>query len=259
MAGFSLQGEKAIKHLVFLIFFFTFLIQVSFGVVNVYGPSISHEGIKAAAKAFTAKTRIPVIIIAGPQSIWQKAALNKAGLIYAFSDTSIERLFEERPARFRVSDIVPIAYMDTVLIVRRGNPKNIRGIESVVDKELPILVSETGGYAKEFPHTVWDDLDLVLEKNTAVAMERFRTDVTLPVWMTWTDILMANPDLGEAVPLERRYQVTRTFSLLVARDADEDTRQFLDFLESEEAHKYFTEFGWYFRENNEGGDLRLTR
>lgn len=202
---------------------------------------------KAAAKAFTAKTRIPVIVISGPQSVWQKAALAKAGLIYALSDASTGRLLQDKPARFKATKVITIAYMDAILIVRKGNPKNITGVESLINKELPVLVSRTSGYSRDFHQATWEKLDIVLEANNTAAMEKFSTDITIPVWMTWPDILAINPDLGQKVDIESRYTVTRTLSVLIAEDADEDTKAFLEFLESEKAQQYFTEFGWHFR------------
>lgn len=236
-----------IKQLLLSILFIVFINPI-FAVVNVYGPSVSHEAMKAAAKAFTAKTRIPVVVISGPQSVWQTTGLAKASLIYALSDVSLERLLKDRPARFDATSVSTLARMDAILIVRKNNPKNIKGIDTLTDNEnLPLLISRTSGYERDFHQNTWDRLTVIIEPNTSKAMERFRTDITIPAWMAWADILATNPELGEEVPVEPRYRVTRILSILVANDADEDTKAFVEFLKSPEGQEHFTQYGWYFQ------------
>ncbi len=235
-----------IKPLLLSILFIIFINPI-FAVVNVYGPSVSHEAMKAAAKDFTAKTRIPVVVISGPQSIWQNAALAKASVIYALSDVSLERLLKDRPARFDATSVNTLAHMDAVLIVRKNNPKNIKGIDTLTDNEnLPLLISHTSGYARDFHQSTWERLTIITEANTSKAMERFRSDITIPVWMAWADVLTNNPELGDQVPVEPRYRITRVLSILVAKDADEDTKAFVEFLNSPEGQEHFTKYGWYF-------------
>ncbi|MGL4525121.1 MAG: substrate-binding domain-containing protein [Spirochaetia bacterium] len=215
--------------------------------LNIYGPSTSHEAIKAAAKAFTEETGIPVITISGPQSIWQNAAATKGDLIYTISDDATQKFFEDRPQRFRLNDVVSIAFMDAILIVRKGNPKNIKGIDTLIRKELPLLVSRRASIDRDFHRKTWERLRVIYAPNALKANERFVTDINVPVWIVWQDILTNSPDLGQRVVIESRYRTTRSFNLIIPRNIKDEAQEFIDFLTGERGQEFFEEHGWYFR------------
>lgn len=225
--------------------------------LRIYGPGGPAPAMKEAAKAFEQKTGTPVMVTAGPTPEWIERAKNDADLIYSGSETMMTDFAQAMEGRFDEARVEPLYLRPFSILVRPGNPKNIKGLADLFKPGYRIIVVNGAGQ-----NGVWEDaagrkgdIDSVralrknivkYAKNSALAKQAWTEDKSLDAWLIWNIWQVANPALADVVPIEKDYVIYRDTGIVVTRKGDKipAAKQFVDFLKSDEGAAIFQKWGW---------------
>lgn len=223
----------------------------------VYGPGGPAPAMKDAAKAFSNKTGREVQIVSGPTSEWLERAKANADVIYSGSETMMSDFVAAMDGRIVASEVQPLYLRASAILVRKGNPKNIRGLEDLMRAGRRVLVVNGAGQ-----NGLWEDMagrtgDITrvralrsniasYARNSGEARQAWISDPSLDAWIIWTIWQVSNPDLADLVPVEERYRIFRDTGAVVTREGkrDSDAGKFIDFLRSSEGARIFKRWGW---------------
>lgn len=225
--------------------------------VKVYGPGGPAPAMIEAAKQFQKNTGIQVDVTAGPTPKWAEQAKQNADMIYSGSEammTDFENMFGEQIAK---NSIEPLYLRPAAIVVRPGNPKNIQGFKDLARSNYKVLVTHGAGQVG-----MWEDIagrsgDINLVKsvrkniatyaaNTAVAKEAWSKDPSYDAWVVYNIWGVANPSLGQIVPIEPELVIYRDTGIAFTQQglANKDAAQFAQFLKSNQGKAIFQKFGW---------------
>jgi len=229
--------------------------------INMYGPGGPHTALQEAAKLYTAKTGVKIVVNFGPQAKWNENAKKDADILFGASEQSALAITRDHGDRFDEKNIEPLALRKSILLVKKGNPKNIKGIKDLARPGIGIIVNDGGGKSNTSGTGVWEDIagrtgDIatvaairknikVFTPNSGSSRKALETMDGADVWITWADWAISNPGIGEAVAIEPEYVILRDMNINVRKDADKETRDFAKWLHSAEAEPALKKFGWF--------------
>ena len=222
-----------------------------------YGPGGPAPAMKEAAQAFEQKTRIPVVVTAGPTPEWIENAKNDADLIYSGSENMMTDFARAMGGRFDETRAEPLYLRPFAILVRPGNPRNIKGLADLFEPGYRVIVVNGAGQSG-----VWEDAagrkgDIESVRalrgnivryagNSALAKQAWTEDETLDAWLIWNIWQVANPTLADVVPIEKDYAIYRDTGIVVTEKGEQrpEARQFIEFLKSPEGAAIFRKWGW---------------
>ncbi|MFJ7174733.1 substrate-binding domain-containing protein [Citrobacter freundii] len=241
----------------------TLLFTVSFAAgadINLYGPGGPHTALQEAASLYTKNTGVPVTVHFGPQAKWNDEARKNADIIFGASEQSALAIIRDHQERFNEKDIEPLYLRKSILLVKPGNPKNIKRIEDLTRPGTGIIVNDGAGTSNTSGTGLWEDIAgrkgnidtvagirkniILYAPNSGTARKALETQAGADVWITWADWAASNPGIGEVVEIAPEYVIWRDMNIAVRHDADAETRQFAAWLRSDEAAPAFNKYGW---------------
>lgn len=228
------------------------------GVIKLFGPGGPHTAFIKAAKAFESKTGQKVEVVFGPESRWSKDAQKGADIIFGSSEQSMTAFLENY--KFVSSDIVePLYIRPAVIVVKKGNPKNIKGFNDLLKPGMSVIVTEGKGVYNTSGTGVWEDIAGRLgslndvrtlrrniasfEKGSGASFRAFK-NLNADAWLTWKHWQIDHPDVADYVELEPERRIYRVTNIAVSPKADPVTKDFVAFLKTSEAEKLFASEGW---------------
>ncbi|HGG6426848.1 TPA: substrate-binding domain-containing protein [Salmonella enterica subsp. enterica serovar Kottbus] len=245
------------KRLVMLLFT---LSSAAYADINLYGPGGPHTALQEAAALYTQKTGVQVTVHYGPQAKWNEDAGKNADILFGASEQSALAIVRDHKDRFSEQDIEPLYLRKSILLVKKGNPKNIRGVEDLTRPGIGIIVNDGGGTSNTSGTGVWEDIAgrkgnidtvsgirkniILFAPNSGTARRALESREEADVWITWADWAASNPGIGDVVEISPDYAIWRDMNITVRKDADRDIRQFAKWLHSDEAAPAFTKYGW---------------
>lgn len=228
--------------------------------INLYGPGGPHTALQEAAALYTQKTGVPVTVHYGPQAKWNDEAHKKADILFGASEQSALAIVRDHKDNFSEKDIEPLYLRKSILLIKKGNPKNIRGVEDLIRLGIGIIVNDGGGTSNTSGTGVWEDIAgrkgnidtvagmrrniILYAPNSGTARKALETQTGADVWITWADWAASNPGIGDVVEIAPDYAIWRDMNIAVRKDASPQTRQFATWLSSDEAAPAFNKFGW---------------
>ena len=227
------------------------------GVIRVFGPGGPHTAFIRAGKAFEAQTGKRVEVVFGPESKWSKDAQKGADIIFGSSEQSMTAFLETY--RFVDSEMVePLYIRRTVIVVQKGNPKNIRGVSDLLLPGRRIIVTEGKGVYNTSGTGVWEDvagrlgaLDQVkqfreniasFEKGSGASFRAFKK-LNADAWITWIHWPLNHNDEVDYVEVEEERRIYRVTNIVVSPASDPGTEEFVAFLKSEKGAEIFASEG----------------
>ncbi|KJY70888.1 accessory colonization factor [Vibrio coralliilyticus] len=227
-------------------------------VINVYGPGGPDTALRHAAEAFTKKSGVQVNVIAGPESKWTQDAQKKADLIFGSSEQSMSAFVETYPF-ITNQDVEPVYLRRAVIAVPKGNPKNISGIQDLLDKPSSIVVTEGLGVYNTSGTGVWEDVAgrtgsladvqnfrekiIAYAKGSGASFKAFQQQ-NADAWITWIHWPLNHADKVDYVEIEPERRIYRDLTLAKTKGADPQTQDFINFVNSSEGRPFFTREGW---------------
>lgn len=223
--------------------------------VVVFAGSASQLPLEEAAEVFQAKSGIPVILhLGGSGSMLNQIRLTGQGDLYIPGSPD----YMEKARSFGLVDGPSsiIAYLIPALIVSKGNPLRINGLDDLQRTGLRIGIADPNGvcvglYAVEIlevnaiANKIRDNLRGMVEScaKTAAMIPLNMVDVVLG----WREFAAWNPQAMDVVLLDPR-QIPRLAYVpaAVLRNADNPTgaEAFIAFLESEEGQSIFQKYDY---------------
>ena len=228
------------------------------GVVKLYGAGGPDTAFKKVAEVFTKETGIKVEIVGGPESTWSKKAQADADILWGTAEEDITALLETYKD-FVWENVTPIYIRPSIIAVKKGNPKQIRGFEDLLKDGMKVVVTEGAGVANTSGTGTWEDvagregrLDDIKRfrkniigfgKGSGPSYQMF-VDKDADAWITWPDWPITHPDKAQIVQLSPGRTIWRDVNVVLAHDADPQAKEFLDFLTSDRGAAIMKTEGW---------------
>lgn len=80
--------------------------------------------------------------------------------------------------------------------------------------------------------------------NSGSARKMFLENNNVDAWITWIDWAKNNPDYGDIVEIEKDLVIFRDFNMVPSNNANQDVKNFIKFVKSNEGQKIFNKYGW---------------
>ena len=223
-------------------------------VLKVYGPGGPAAPMKECAELFGKKFGIRVEVTAGPESQWLDKARQDADVIYGGAEYMLTQFAMNYSCLVDGKTRTSLYVRPSGILVRKGNPKNIRSLADLAKSGIRLLDVNGAGQIG-----MWEDMAgrlgliegirrniLVSVATSADAIEKWRTMPEIDAWITfesWHYRLKEDTDLVRLPENERVYRGTPVVATNFVKNR-EFARLFIDFLKSEECHAVFRKWGW---------------
>ncbi|WP_454665683.1 AcfC family putative adhesin [Acinetobacter calcoaceticus] len=229
----------------------------SFADIQVYGPGGPAPAMKEAAKQFTSKTGIAVNVASGPTSQWSDQAKLDADVIYSGSEammSDFENAFSEQIIK---DSVEPLYLRPAAILVRKGNPKKIKGFKDLAKPNIKVLVTHGAGQVG-----MWEDIagrtgNIQLTKsfrkniamyaaNTGIAKKNWEENSSYDAWVVFNIWGVSNPNIGQIIPIEPELVVYRDTGVALTKHSlkDAEAKRFVEFLSSQQGNTIFKKYGW---------------
>jgi accessory colonization factor AcfC len=228
------------------------------GVVKLYGAGGPHTALRKVADAWERQTGGRVVITAGPEPTWSARAQRDADILWGTSEQSMTAFLESFPT-FSSQQVEPIYLRPTVIAVKAGNPRRIRGFEDLLQPGIRIVVTEGAGVANTSGTGTWEDvagrlgrLDdirrfrrniVAFSTGSGASLKAFR-ELNADAWITWPEWPVNHPELLEEVPIAADRRIWRDLNVALSPAADPEASAFLQFLVSPPAQALMRTEGW---------------
>ncbi len=225
--------------------------------VFVYGPGGPYPPIREAAEVFGREHGVEVVVTKGPADRWLEKARKNADLIYSGAEFMMQNFVWALEGAIDESTIQPLYLRPSGMLVRKGNPKQIRDFPDLLKPGIRVMVVDGAGQTG-----LWEDIagkhgdirtvrefrkHIVFHAhNSAEAREKWVEDPSIDAWLIWNIWQIANPEIADYVPVSPSYVIYRDCDIALTRKGEEreTVREFYDFLLSERAAKIFKKWGW---------------
>jgi accessory colonization factor AcfC len=227
-------------------------------ILKAYGPGGPAPAMREAAKIFGGRKGISVEIIAGPTPAWKDQAMKDADLIFSGSEYMMtDFVRKDLPGLIDAATIRTLHLRPSAILVRPGNPKQIRGVRDLTRPGIKILVVEGAGQVG-----MWEDVagrtgDVRLvdgvrrniaffAANSGEAKKLWNSDLSYDVWLIWTIWQKEDPASAELINIEKENTIYRSCGIATTSRSEkkEITKEFSDFLQSTEGQEIFVKWGW---------------
>jgi accessory colonization factor AcfC len=227
-------------------------------ILRAYGPGGPAPAMREAAKIFGDKKGIRVDIIAGPTPSWKEQAMKDADLVFSGSESMMtDFVRRELPGLIDASTIRTLYLRPSAILVRPGNPKQIRGVKDLARPGIKILVVEGAGQVG-----MWEDVagrtgDVRLvdgvrrnigffAANSAEAKKLWNGDLSYDVWLIWTIWQKESPASADLINIEKENTIYRSCGMATTNRSEKKAiaEEFSDFLQSAKGQEIFVKWGW---------------
>ena len=225
--------------------------------LHVYGPGGPLPAMKEAAASFGKQHGVEVVVTGGPTRNWLENAKRDGDLIYSGSEHMMTDFIHALSAEVDASTVMPLYLRPSSILVRPGNPKGIRGLRDVAKPGINILVVQGAGQTG-----LWEDMggrtgdiDLLravrrniraFAPDSGKAKEAWTSDKSIDVWLIWNIWQVSNPDLAQAVPVEKEFVIYRDAAIAYTQRGKDKAaaQQFVQYLQGPEGARIFAKWGW---------------
>lgn len=233
---------------------------ITFGEINLYGPGGPHTALIEVAKKYKEKTGKDVKVNFGPQGTWNDKAKKNADILFGASEQSALAIANDHNEKFDIYKIEPLYQRRAIILVKKGNPKNITGLRDLANKNVGIIVPDGMGKSNTSGTGVWEDMIgrtqnietiknfrkniISFTPNSGSARNMFLENNNVDAWITWIDWAKSNPDYGDIIEIEKDLVIFRDFNMVPSNNANQDVKNFIKFVKSNEGQKIFNKYGW---------------
>ena len=226
--------------------------------LNVYGPGGPAPAMHEAAKAFGATHKVTVNVAAGPTPQWVEKAKQDADIIFSGAENMFTDFAKALPGAFELKDAYPLYLRPAAILVRPGNPKNIRGFRDLLAPNVKVLTVAGAGQTG-----LWEDVagrtgDIAMVRafrknmvfpeaaNSGAAKEQWTQQKDIDAWLIWNIWQVANPDLAQVVEMDEPFRIYRDAGVVLTRKGKNEPQAtaFVEFLKSAAGQKIFAKWGW---------------
>jgi len=203
---------------------------------------------------YSKRTHLQVVVTSGPEKNWMGEAAQDADLIFGGAEYMLTEFGMQHPGFLAAGsrqELYPRAFG---IVVRRDNPKRIRGLRDLARPGVKLLDMNAAGQLG-----AWEDLagrrglipgiegNIALSVETsAEATEAWKTRPDLDAWMTYVSWGRRLGDDAKVVQLPIEERIYRGTPIAVAARTTQRAlaEGFVKFLKSPQAHAVFVRWGW---------------
>ncbi|WP_413288269.1 substrate-binding domain-containing protein [Bdellovibrio sp. HCB337] len=229
--------------------------------LKIYGSEGPTPPVREAADAFAAANNIQMEVISTPLDKWRPQARKDADIIYSGSENVMDT-YNDDLGILDDKTITTLFMRPAALLVRKGNPKKIKGIRDLLQKDVKVITVNGQGQV-----ALWEDIVGRLKdvqalsdfrkrivftaRNSSEATVYWKNHEEVDVWIafnTWAkreDVITA-----DVVNIEKDLIVYRSMGAAVTTITNqrELSLKFIEFLKTPEAEKIFKAQGWFKKE-----------
>ena len=225
--------------------------------LQIYGPGGPLPAFRELAAAFEKEKSVTVNVTAGPTGKWLDQARRDADLIFSGSETMMSDFVVALDGLIQSEDVHPLYLRPLSMLVRPGNPKDIKSFKDITQAGVKIVVVNGAGQ-----NGVWEDaagrtgdIELVkavrrnivfFAKNSAEAKQYWTEKTDADVWLIWNIWQVANPKLAQAVPVDEAHVIYRDTGIAVTTHGKKKqaAQDFLNFAAGPRGKEIFAKWGW---------------
>ena len=226
-------------------------------IIHVYGPGGPYPPMHEIAQLFSKKFNVKVIVIRGPSKKWMRKARKNADIIYSGAEFMMQHFVWAMKGRIDEKTIRSLYLRPSGILVRKGNPKHIKGFEDLLKPGIKILVVDGAGQTG-----LWEDMagkqgdiktvrafrkNIVYHAhNSAEAKKEWIKDKSIDAWLIWNIWQISNKDIADFVPVSKKFVIYRDCGIAMTSKGEKRAiaRKFYNFVQSKEAAKIFKKWGW---------------
>lgn len=220
----------------------------------VYGPGGPFGPMNELAEMFSKEKGIQVKVVAGPEGKWIDQAKQDADIFYGGAEYMLTDFTLRHPELVDDKTRTELYPRAAGILVRKGNPKNIKTLEDLAKPGIKLLDVNGAGQLG-----LWEDLagtkGLIagIQKNIAVTagnsaegIDKWKATPELDAWITYESWYYRLKDTMDLVELPKKDKLYRGTPIVIAKTADnkETAQQFISYLKTEKAHAVFKKWGW---------------
>lgn len=214
--------------------------------LRVYGPGGPHQVLQKCAEIFSQKSGMNVAVIKALPFDLEKKLAEDGDIYYGGAEYMLEDFAKKNPGVLNTSTVENLHARRIGIIVRKGNPLNIDGIDALDRDEVDLLDVKLEKM-RHFYGAPTDHLSNIsrLEFTGRQGLSAWLNSPDLDAWVTyrtWHALISEEADFIE-IPGDKALRYTPV--ALTNRTAyQQEALAFIDFLKSDEARLVFTEHGW---------------
>jgi len=227
-------------------------------ILRTYGPGGPAPAMREAAKVFGAKKGNIVEITAGPTAIWKDQAMKDADLVFSGSESMMtDFVRKDVPGLIDTSTIRTLYLRPSAILVRPGNPKQIKGVKDLAGPGIKILVVDGAGQVGMWEDVAGRTASVKLVNGTrrnigffatdsGEAKKIWNSDMSYDVWLIWTIWQKESPAAADLVNTEPENTIYRSCGIALTNRSEQKVlgKEFTDFLQSAEGKEIFLKWGW---------------
>jgi accessory colonization factor AcfC len=219
--------------------------EVPARVLRIYGPGGPHHVLAECAELFGERHGVDVTVIkALPYELDQKVR-EDGDIYYGGAECMLEEFDGRNPGVLDMSTVEKLHPRRIGIVVRKGNPLNIEGVEDLDAEGIEILdvklenmrqLHNASGLSSNLRRYAYTG-----QQGTVAWL----STPTIDAWVTyktWYVRLVAESDFIE-IPGDAGLRFT-PMALTHRTPHRQEAMQFIDFLKSREAHQIFVQHGW---------------
>jgi accessory colonization factor AcfC len=225
--------------------------------LRIYGPGGPAPAVKELAKAFAKEKGIEVVVTAGPTPAWLEQAKGDAHLIFSGSENMMSSFITAFAGQIDESTVEPLYLRPSAILVRKGNPKSIKGLRDLTKPGMKIMVTEGAGQVGMWEDAAGRSGDIGLLKgfrgnivafapNSGMARKRWGEQADIDAWLIWTHWQINDSAVADMVAVEPELTIWRATDIAVTARGHETkaAAQFVAYLKSDLGEQVFKRQGW---------------
>lgn len=215
-------------------------------VLLAFGPGGPHQVMAACAEAYRQRSGVTIRVLNAKPEELPKMLRTYGDLYFGGAEYMMEDLARTHPDLLDLATVENLHPRRVGVVVRKGNPLNIRGVDDLAGEEVDLLDVKLENMEPFHPLEAdgrqWNRIQVHTGKQGVAA---WRDRPQLDAWVTyksWHELL---GDETEFVEIEGPQALRYTPVALTQRTPHpEEAQGFIDFLKSAEAREIFLSHGW---------------
>ncbi len=215
-------------------------------VLFAFGPGGPHSALKACAEQFHERHGTKVVVLnAKPEHLAERLAAH-GDLYFAGAEYMLHEFDRDNPGLLDLSSAELLHPRRIGLIVRKGNPLGIEGIEDLGQEGLNLLAAELEEMDPFHPPSPNGKHRHHLVRTGRHGLAAWRSRPELDAWVTYRSWHVALGDEADFVEIPGDHALRHTPVAPTRRTPHRPAvLQFIEYLRSPEARLIFEDHGWY--------------
>ena len=220
--------------------------DISNKVLRVYGPGGPHHVLQECANLFRERSGVDVAVIKALPYDLRRKLPEDGDIYYGGAEYMLENFDQQNPGVLNMNTAKKLHARRIGIIVRKGNPLNINGVDALSREEVDLLDVKLERM-RHFYNDPSDELSNVsqLEYTGRQGLSAWMSSPNLDAWVTYKSWHSLISDVADFIEIPGNKALRYTPVALTHRTTyQQEAMVFINFLKSDEARLIFAEHGW---------------